>query len=47
MKLGFAKIIGGSTIVVKNIEIKELGTKLGVPTEITIGDKPVIQQAPD
>ena len=44
MKLGFAKIIGGSTIVVKNIEIKELGTKLGVPTEITVGDKPVIHK---
>ena len=44
MKLSFAKIIGGSTTVVKNVEIKELGTKLGVPTEITIGDKAIIQQ---
>ena len=44
MKLSFAKIIGGSTTAVKNVEIKELGTKLGVPTEITIGDKAIIQQ---
>ncbi len=44
MKLTFARIIGGSTTVVKNIEIKELGTKLGVPTEITLGDKPIINQ---
>tara|TARA_Y100000589_G_scaffold212531_1_gene200293 strand:+ start:2082 stop:3614 length:1533 start_codon:yes stop_codon:yes gene_type:complete len=44
MKLPFARIIGGSTTVVKNIEIRELGTKLGVPTEITVGDKPIINQ---
>ena len=44
LKIPQGKIIGGHAIVVKNLEVGEVGTKLGVPTEITLGDKSIIQQ---
>lgn len=44
LKIPKGKIIGGHTTVVKNLEVGEVGTKLGVPTEITLGDKSIIQQ---
>lgn len=37
-------IVGGETKAVKGIECKELGSKLGIPTVITVGDRFVIQK---
>lgn len=42
MPLG--QIIGGETIAVQGMEVKNLGSRLGVPTKVTLGDKPVIRE---
>lgn len=44
LRLPQGRIIGGHTTVIKNLEIGEIGTKVGVPTEITLGDKSIIQK---
>lgn len=42
MPLG--QIIGGETIAVQGMEVKNLGSRLGLPTKVTLGDKPVIRE---
>lgn len=44
MVLKKGSIVGGDVKAVKGIECKELGSKLGIPTIVTVGDRFVIQR---
>jgi uncharacterized protein len=41
---GRASIVGGHTLAIDGIECLELGSKIGVATQITIGDKSIIRK---
>jgi len=43
LNLKQGNLLGGAIIAVGGLECREVGSKMGVPTEITIGDKPIIR----